>query len=341
MSHDALPLDAVCDDLQACGAVSEGRVQERDGGQHRRGQAGGRSASFHAPISGPGSPAVKRGGRGLTWLLACCLLLAGCGSTKLVYGQLDVLLPWYFRDYIDLDTGQRRNLERAVDGLLAWHRESEAGRYVAFFRELARDAAQPLGLDRIRAARLELDGFWDDIARRMAPDAAALLSTLSDAQVEGLFARMAEGDAKLAREALGRSRDQRVERREKALRRQIERWVGRLDERLEALIAACASALSADPAGWIASRQAWAGALREALADRQDLSRLTPRLERLLADGEAFWDPEYRRQFVADRERVIRLFADIDGSLTERQRDTLRKRLEGMALDFEAIAGGA
>jgi len=341
MRHDALPLDAVRRDLQARGAVGEGRVQERDGGQHRGGQAGGCSAPLHAPISRPGSPAVKRGGRGLPWLLAGCLLLAGCGGAKLVYGQLDVLLPWYFRDYVDLDTGQRRNLERAVDGLLAWHRESEVGRYAVFFRELEREAAQPLGLDRIQAARLELDAFWDDIARRMAPDAAALLSTLSDAQVEGLFARMAEDDAKLASEASGRSREQRVERREKALRRQLERWVGRLDDRQQGMIAACATALSADPAGWIASRQAWAGALREALADRQDLSRLTPRLAQLLADGEAFWDPEYRRRFDADRERVMRLLADIDGSLTAGQRATLRRRLEGLALDFEAIAGGA
>jgi len=38
---------------------------------------------------------------------------------------------------------------------------------------------------------------------------------------------------------------------------------------------------------------------------------------------------------------VIRLFADIDGSLTARQRATLRKRLSELALDFEAIAGGA
>jgi hypothetical protein len=341
MSLDVLPLDVVRLDLQAAGARGELRVQERGEGPDHQRQPGGHSASVHAWISGPRWPAVKRRGRGRSWLLAGCLLLAGCSGATVVYEQLDVLLPWYFRDYVDLDTGQRRQLEQAVDGLLAWHRESEIGRYAAFLRELERDAAAPLGLDRIRAARFELDAFWDDVARRLAPEAAALLSTLSDEQVEDLFARMDRDDAKQAREARGRSPEERVSRREKALHRQLERWVGRLDDRQEGLVAACAAELRADPEGWIASRQAWAAALREALAERRDPARLRPRLERLLSDGESFWDPGYRRQFDVDRERVIRLFAEIDASLTAKQRSALRIRLERWALDLEAIAGGA
>ena len=341
MSLNILPLDVVRPDLQAAGARGDRRVGERDQGPDRQRQPGGNPVSVHAWISDPRPPAVKRRARGWSWLLAGCLLLAGCSGAKVVYEQLDVLLPWYFRDYVDLDTGQRRQLEQAVDSLLVWHRESEIGRYAAFLRELERDAAAPLGLDRLRAARLELDAFWDDVAQRLAPEAAALLSTLSDEQVDALFARMARDDAKLAREAQARSQEERVERRERALRRQLERWVGGLDGRQELLVAACAAELRADPGGWIASRQAWAAALREALSGRQDAARFGPRLERLLAEGESFWDPGYRRQFDADRERVLRLFAEIDASLTTKQRSTLRARLERWALDLESIAGGA
>jgi len=270
--------------------------------------------------------------------LFACVLIAGCSGARVVYGQLDVLISWYLRDYLDLDTDQRHRLGQAVDSLLLWHRESELRRYVGFFRQLGREAAEPLGLERIRSARFELDRFWDDIARQAAPEAAALLSSLSQAQVEELFMRMAQDDVKLAREATEGNPAERVRKREKALLRQVERWVGRLDGEQKALVRACALDLRADPEGWIASRRAWTSALREAMNGRHDLETFTPRLAQLLADGEVFWDPGYRSRFEADRERVLRLLADVDRSLSSRQRQVLQERLERWADEFESIA---
>jgi hypothetical protein len=277
------------------------------------------------------------------WLAACLAVavLAGCGSTRLVYGQLDLLLPWYFRDYVDLETGQRQQLERSVDLLLTWHRESQVGRYAEFFRELADEAASPLGYERIDAARRMLDGFWDDIVRQVTPEAAGLLATLDESQVEEMFRRIAEKDAEEAAEARARSEAERLGRREKMLRRQAERWVGRLDEAQRAIVADCAAGLYGDVEGWLASRRRWQQAFREAMAVRGDRALFEPRLERLFADGESFWEEDYRRHFVADRERVLRMMADLDASLDARQRAHLRERLERWALDFEAIAGGA
>ena len=268
-------------------------------------------------------------------------ILAGCGGAKLVYGQLDVLLPWYFRDYVDLDTGQRRQLQRSVDTLLAWHRETEVMRYAVFFRELAQDAGRPLGGDRLGAAWMSLEAFWDDIARRVTPDAAALLSTLNDRQVDELFTRMAEDDRRAERELRDRTARERSERREKALRGRLERWVGPLDARQRAMVQACVRDMRADAAGWLEGRRRWQGAFREALAMRGDPARFAPALEQLLVDGESVWPAEYRRQFEADRARVLQLIVEVDASLSAGQRDRLRRQLERWALDFESIAGGA
>jgi len=268
-------------------------------------------------------------------------LLAGCGSTRLVYGQLDVLLPWYFRDYVDLDTGQRRQLERSVDVLLTWHRESQVGRYAVFFRELQEQAASPLGHERIEAARQLLDVFWDDIVRQVTPEAAGILASLADPQVEEMFQRISEKDAEQAAEARGRSEAERVRRREKLLRRQAERWVGRLDDGQRAIVAECAADLAGDVEGWLASRRRWQDAFREAMALRDDRDRFEPLLQRLFADGESFWERGYRDQFVAGRKRVLRMMADLDASLDAGQRAHLQERLGRWAVDFETIAGGA
>jgi sulfur relay (sulfurtransferase) DsrC/TusE family protein len=296
---------------------------------------------LHALISRRGWPAVKRRAATTALVLLAALVAAGCTGAKVVYGQLDVLLPWYFRDYVELDTGQRSQLQRSIETLLAWHRETEVGRYAAFFRELSADAVAPLPPGRLEAARQDLETFWDDIARRVAPDAAALLATLSDEQVESLFERMAREDRDQARESAGRDREERVERRARSLTRQVERWTGRLDASQREVIAACARDLRGDTEGWLASRRAWQSALREALAAREDATALAARLGHLLADGEDFWVPSYRENFQADRQRVLRMLEDIDRSLSERQRTHLQGRLERWALDLDAIAGGA
>lgn len=266
---------------------------------------------------------------------------AGCGGVRLVYDRLDTLLGWYLLDYVDLESDQRQSLERSLDALLAWHRESQAGRYASFFQELGQAAAEPLGLFRIEAARRQLDGFWLDILREVTPEAAALLATLTDAQVEDLFANIERKDRESAAKALGRSAEERAERRRKSLTRQIERWVGPLSPVQQARVAECARGMSADPADWIESRRRWQAELRAAMAYRGDRARFEPRLGMLLAEGERFWTEDYRRSFTADRDRVIRLLADLDASLSPQQRSRLRQRLVELALDFESIAGGA
>jgi hypothetical protein len=274
-------------------------------------------------------------------VLLAALVAAGCSGARVVYGQLDVLLPWYFRDYVELDAGQRDQLRRSVETLLAWHRETEVGRYASFFRELSAEVGSPLAPGRLEAARQDLETFWDDIARRVAPDGAALLATLSDEQVESLFERMAREDRDLARESADRGPAERVERRARSLTRQVERWTGRLDASQREVVAACARELRGDTEGWLASRRAWQAALREALAGREDPAALAARLGHLLADGEDFWVPSYRENFQADRQRVLRMLEDIDQSLSGRQRKHLQERLERWALDLDAIAGGA
>lgn len=268
--------------------------------------------------------------------------VSGCSSgVRLVYNQLDTLVPWYFRDYVDLETGQRQQFERALDTLLTWHRESQLGRYAAFLRELERDAEVPLGAARIAAARLEMEGFWDDLMRQVAPDAARILGSLSDEQVEQMFAQIAADDLEIEEKYAGQSAAERLKRREKTTIKQLERWVGRLDAAQRKMAVDCAADLTSDIAGWLASRRAWQRAFRLAMDGRQDTEDFTLALERLLADGDAFWPEEYRQRFNADRDRVLMLITEVDATLSPAQRGHLQERLRRLALDFESIAGGA
>ncbi|MGA0025850.1 MAG: DUF6279 family lipoprotein [Steroidobacteraceae bacterium] len=274
------------------------------------------------------------------WVLVvvATMLLTACGGVRFFYDRLDMLLPWYLGGYVELEPSQRSDLERRVDVLLAWHRSTEIRRYAAFFRELEAAAERPVEPGRFEAWRREAESYWQDLALKAVPEAGALLASLSDTQVRELMDGLREDQAELAEDIAKRSPAERLERRRKSLEKQFKRWLGRLEPRQLAMIDEASLELETDSTGWLSSRSAWTDAFERALEQRKD-PRVFPALLRvLLVNGESTWPAAYRRSFEEDRTRVIGLMADIDRSLTPRQRQHLRQRLGRWAADLEAIA---
>ncbi|MFZ9086481.1 MAG: DUF6279 family lipoprotein [Steroidobacteraceae bacterium] len=271
-------------------------------------------------------------------LVVVTMLLTACGGVRFFYDRLDMLLPWYLGGYVELEPSQRSDLERRVDVLLAWHRSTEIRRYAAFFRELEAAAERPVEPGRFEAWRREAESYWQDLALKAVPEAGALLASLSDTQVRELMDGLREDQAELAEDIAKRSPAERLERRRKSLEKQFKRWLGRLEPRQLAMIDEVSLEFETDSTGWLSSRSAWTDAFERALEQRKDPRVFPARLRVLLVNGESTWPAAYRRSFEEDRTRVIGLMADIDRSLTPRQRQHLRQRLGRWAADLEAIA---
>ncbi|MGA1768234.1 MAG: DUF6279 family lipoprotein [Steroidobacteraceae bacterium] len=271
-------------------------------------------------------------------LVVATMLLTACGGVRFFYDRLDMLLPWYLGGYVELEPSQRSDLERRVDVLLAWHRSTEIRRYAAFFRELEAAAERPVEPGRFEAWRREAESYWQDLALKAVPEAGALLASLSDTQVRELMDGLREDQAELAEDIAKRSPAERLERRRKSLEKQFKRWLGRLEPRQLAMIDEASLELETDSTGWLSSRSAWTDAFERALEQRKDPRVFPAQLRVLLVNGESTWPAAYRRSFEEDRTRVIGLMADIDRSLTPRQRQHLRQRLGRWAADLEAIA---
>jgi len=271
-------------------------------------------------------------------LVATATLLTACGGVRFFYDRLDMLLPWYLGGYVELEPSQRSDLERRVGVLLAWHRRSEISRYAVFFRQLEAAAAQPIEPGRFEAWRREAESYWQDLALKAVPEAGALLASLSDSQVRELISGLREDQAELAAEIAGRSPTERLERRRKSLEKQFKRWLGRLESSQLAMIDEVSRRLGSDSTGWLSSRAAWTDAFERALEDRRNPRVFPARLQVLLVNGESTWPAAYRKSFEEDRSRVLELMAEIDRSLTPRQRQHLRQRLGRWAADLEAIA---
>jgi len=262
-------------------------------------------------------------------LLVCALTtLSGCG-TSFVYNRLDFISRYYVSSQVSLDDSQSRALEANVDDFFAWHRRSELPRYAVFLDRVANDAVRPVSLAQLEASQRQVEGFMTDSVDRVAPAAARWLDGLRPAQVDELFANLAEKDRKARSERCAAPAD---ERRAKSARRfidEVEDWTGDLSRSQRALIASRYAALGRDECAEVAAREKSHGEFH-ALVNRY---RTRPEFAARIADflGQ-------RRGDEAESERFLRLLADINHSLTPEQRQRTVTRLRVYAREMRGLA---
>lgn len=263
-------------------------------------------------------------------LVTCALLasLSACG-TGFVYNRLDWISRYYVSSQVDLDDAQSRALQANVDAFFEWHRRSELPRYALFLDRMANDAVRPVSLAQLEAGQREVEGFVSDSTERMAPAAARWLDGLRPAQVNELFANLAEKDRKAR---AGRCAAPLEERRQKSARRfvdEVEDWTGDLNRAQRGLIESRYAALGRDECAELSARER-SHVEFHALVQRY---RNRPEFAARIADflGQ-------RRTDDSDRERFLRLLADINHSLTPEQRARTIDRLRLHAREMRGLA---
>jgi hypothetical protein len=271
--------------------------------------------------------------------LACCMVLwlAGCGA-GLVYPRLDTLVAYYIEDLVTLDRAQKAQLEHSLSSDLAWHRESELRRYVDFLHAMA--ASIEGGPDDAvwRQASLQTERYWRNIFERAAPGYAAVAATLTDAQVAQLLANLEKKDEERWRESAGRTPEEQAAKREKSMRRAVERFTGTLTSEQRAIVRDYATRAKGFMPEWRESRRAWRQALAAALAERRSGERFESRMYQLIAEPDTLWTPQYRAAIERRRSEIVALLADLDGTLTAEQRHAARRQMLALADEIKRLA---
>ena len=275
-------------------------------------------------------------------LIACAFVLALCasGCTGLVYNRLDTLAGWYLGNLVSLDSEQRRDLRSWLTGMLEWHRASELGRYAEFLHELADQAATPG--DRASYERVEarIEAFGQAVVRHATPEAARLLSRLSDAQLDEL-------DQSLEERALERAEESQkaIEKgvwrkeRERDTRRQLKRWTGGVTREQKALIGQAVAQLESTSSDWLDSQRQWRRLLIETLRNRSSTTTTDERVLQLLREPDAHWTAAYTAKNERNHERTLALLEQLDQSLTRAQRQRLIRELKELAEQLEGLKG--
>lgn len=282
---------------------------------------------------------LKRGRFVLVAVFAA--LLVSCTFTKFAYNQADTLAAWQADDYFDLDGAQKQDFEKRFDRLFVWHRQEQLPDYAQFMK-LARTRMED------GASRDDVLWFAEGIrarvrvlARRAAPDAAALLATLTPAQIENLQRKFEKGNRKYVKDRkIGGTADERREADSKRLIKQIEDWLSPLSNEQEERVKALARDVPQIEQLRYAERLRRQKELVEILAHRgEDRQRFTARVTDWMVNWERNRSPDVQKQLDAWWHKRADLLVAADRMLTSDQRTASLQRIQGYANDFTQLAG--
>jgi hypothetical protein len=276
-------------------------------------------------------------------VVAGCILLAVAGCTSMMgfgYGHADHLAAWKADQYFDLDHRQKDEFRVRFARLHSWHRYEQLPDYAAFMAS---------GRQRIERGLTGADIQWfvdgvreryRRIVRRAAPDAADMLATLTQPQIDTLEKQWQKDNRRFAREhKLDGSADERRRARARRMLSQISEWTGSLGSEQEARITALVNELPDTERARYDDRLRRQREFFKLIEGRGgDRREFAARLGHWLSNWETGRDPEYERATDAAWQKRVQIFLAVERMLTPEQRETLIRRMQNHADEFRQLA---
>ena len=271
----------------------------------------------------------------LAILLALALFVGGCSMVRIGYDYIDRFAAWMAVDYFDLEADQRDAFDKHFARIYVWHRRHELPDYAVLFSDTQTRIRRGLSADDVQWLINSAKLRYARLARQAAPDVAALLSTLSDAQIAHFFKAVEKDNQKYLREYRSRDSEQarRAAQRKRALS-QIEDWTGSLSSQQEEQITAL---LLKTPLADRLRRQREFRALT--IHRKEPREAFTRRVRDWLVNWESGRTPEADRLIAESWQKRAEFLAAVDKLLTPEQRRHAIDRLQQFIDDFRQLSG--
>lgn len=271
------------------------------------------------------------------------LLVSGCSSLRLAYGQATWLSTWWLDRYADFNDLQKPRVQAAVDQWFAWHRHRHLADDAALLEKAADEALKDATATQACRWVATYERKRDLYLAQIATAVAELAPQLDAGHLTRIEARLAKVNQTWREEQL---QPDPAEQAKAAVDRVVDRaemLYGRLDAAQRQFVKQSLQQSPWDPARWYAERlkdqQALLGLLRrlarpELTAEDRLAQARTTLLELVQPSDEA------QRQF---REQLLQyqcqFAADLHNRTTAAQRRHAGERLQGWGRDLRSFLG--
>ncbi len=266
-------------------------------------------------------------------------VLGGCSLLRFGYGQFDIYAAWTVDDYFDLEPQQKQEFRARFDRLHEWHRYEQLPDYAAFLMAVKARVQKGLAREDVLWITDNVRARYRALLQRGADDAAALLMTVTPAQLDALQRQWDKDNRRFIREF---SLEESAEvRRRAAAQRALARvrdWTGGLTEVQEERIIVLAAEMPMNHQLRHEDRLRRQREFLQLVALRGDSALFPAKLRHWLLNWEEGRDPEYERLWVQWTQRQADFYVAVDRLLTPPQRAAVAQRLHNYADDFTRLA---
>lgn len=270
-------------------------------------------------------------------IVVTALLVSACSSTRMAYRYADWGIVWWVEDYITLTDNQKTELNQAIDSYRQWHCSTELPRYADWLSSLEADINNPPLNDQDMARwQSELLLALDRLMVEVTPVATALLTTLTDEQIDELTRNMAANQAEKEQEFLDPDPAIAKQQRKQRILERVERWLGTLNDEQKATIAAWNQTWGNQTEIWLDGRARWQQALLEVLEERGS-EGFDAAMERLIRNHAEVRGERYQAMITQSKPALASLMRDLLAQSKPHQRSHLTTELADLRQDFQAL----
>ena len=271
----------------------------------------------------------------LVTLLASTLVLAACSANRFLYNRADTFVRWAIDDYVDLTVEQQKQFDADLEGLLDWHRRDE----LPIYREFIVSSLDALEGGVTIDEAVSISDSIDEAANRLQVQLIDFLlmsaEGLSDSQIQTFLDELDLQQVEYSQERLTRDDIQYADDAADSLQRLAKRLLGRLNDDQKALVQSRSTELIRIDRLWHEDRSVWGAKLRTILESRSPGWQTEIRV---LGDTRSeARTPAYVAGIEHNGDVILRLLVDTINDRTERQDRRMRRFLDDLIADIDAL----
>jgi hypothetical protein len=270
-------------------------------------------------------------------LLSAALWLAACSVSRLAYVNAPPLTLWYLAGYVDMTDGQKTFVKERMHRAIAWHRQQELPEYQRSIEKLIVKMDAKVSVEDARATYGQARDYYHRALEHLLPDMAEFLIMLEPDQIARIEKKFADDNAKLVKESVKDSVDERKSARAKRYIEQFEEWTGKLSAPQREIIVNGTRSLPDNTEERIGDRKYRQTEVLDIIRKEPPRDEAIARLRKLLIDTDAWRRPEYTKKLRERDDRLIEVVSELSATLTPEQRASVQRRMRSYVKDISSI----